>query len=54
MLNHVDLSDGAIGTAFIAFVDHRDVLGSNMMGAISQDEEIFASREVHHVGAVRV
>ena len=29
-------------------------MGSNMMGAILEDEEIFASREVHHVGAVNL
>jgi xanthine dehydrogenase/oxidase len=37
---------------FVAYFDHRDVRGSNHIGAIHHDEEVFVTSEVKHFGAV--
>ena len=35
-----------------AYVDHRDILGSNVIGPVFKDEEVFASKEVFFSGQV--
>jgi xanthine dehydrogenase/oxidase len=49
----VDTSEAEKCRGFVRYISAKDVTGCNAMGAVVQDEEIFASEIVHCVGAVR-
>ncbi len=48
----VDTTACTLCPGFVRYVSHLDIRGSNSMGPIHHDEEVFASREVHHHGAI--
>eukprot|EP01031_Cornospumella_fuschlensis_P033912 gene33912-41037_t len=48
----VDTSDAEKCPGFVAYLGAQDVLGSNHIGAIIKDEEVFATKTVKHYGAV--
>lgn len=39
---------------FVDIFDHKDIRGTNKCGPIHHDEEVFVSKEVHHVGQVTI
>eukprot|EP01041_Mallomonas_annulata_P005146 gene5146-10286_t len=49
---NIDYSIAESCPGFIGFVDAKDVVGSNDIGAIVKDEEVFATAESKHYGAV--
>lgn len=46
----VDTSEAEKAPGFIAYVSAKDVMGTNMIGDIFRDEELFATDVVHTVG----
>lgn len=48
----VDVSEAEKFPGFVAYFSAKDVTGSNHMGAIVHDEEVFVTEEVLHYGAV--
>ena len=50
----VDCSAAEKCAGFVAYLGAKDVRGSNHMGAIVHDEEIFVTEVATHVGAVRL
>ena len=48
----IDISAASQVSGFISFVGHTDVPGSNKMGAIVQDEEVFVSSISPCIGAI--
>ena len=51
-IKSVDISDALECDGYVAYFDHKDVEGSNDIGAVIKDEEVFATKFVKHVGAV--
>ena len=49
----IDLSIAKQCPGYVQFFSAKDVIGSNHIGAIAKDEEVFVSDTVTHVGAVR-
>ena len=48
----VDISEARGCDGFISYFDHKDVQGSNSIGAVVKDEEVFVTKTATHVGAV--
>jgi xanthine dehydrogenase/oxidase len=48
----VDTTEAEKFPGFVAYFSAKDVVGSNHMGAIVHDEEVFVTEEVLHYGAV--
>ena len=48
----IDDSAARLCTGFVRFICAKDMVGSNKLGAIVKDEEVFCTSEVHHVGQV--
>jgi xanthine dehydrogenase/oxidase len=49
----VDISEAQLCPGFVAYFCAKDVVGSNKIGAVIKDEEVFVTEIVTHVGAVR-
>jgi xanthine dehydrogenase/oxidase len=54
LIKSVDADKARSAPGFVAFFDHRDILGQNACGPIHADEQVFASERVQHVGQVRL
>jgi len=48
----VDASAAEACPGFVAFYSAKDITGGNHIGAVIKDEEVFATEEVKHVGAI--
>ncbi|CAF5063769.1 unnamed protein product, partial [Rotaria sp. Silwood1] len=51
-IKHIDIDDASKVTGFVSFVNYIDVPGSNKLGNILPDEEIFVSSIAFCVGAI--
>ncbi len=51
-LLNVDISEAQRCDGFVAYYGAKDIRGDNKIGAIVKDEEVFATTEVKHYGAV--
>jgi xanthine dehydrogenase molybdopterin-binding subunit B len=53
-IKSVDVSEAEKSPGFIKYLDHRDIRGSNKLGPIFHDEELFVENEVKFFGSVRL
>jgi xanthine dehydrogenase molybdopterin-binding subunit B len=51
---NVDISEAEKSEGFIRYFGYKDIPGSNVIGAIEKDEELFAEKEVRFYGAVTI
>lgn len=49
---NVDISEAEKSSGFVAYFSHKDVQGTNHIGAVVKDEEVFAESIVKYYGAV--
>lgn len=52
IITNIDTSAAEACPGFERFFSYKDVPGSNSLGAVIHDEEVFVEKEVKHVGAI--